>query len=246
MMKRNTVTVLASGQREMISKGENRTMKIKRIAVLMTALLLMLQIFPAMADSAIKGDINLDGRLTDADLTLLKEYLVGNQGLYGQSLRNADINGDGKITSTDTLQLKQLLNNNSGGSSAPSSSQYLVPDSSTRRMTESECWNWSYDALGYVYHEILARHGFIFDPNGEYGWYFTAQYWYHSIASRNNQDVYNQLNSTEWYNIDLIKAVREKMRQTGNYNYGGRPAPTRTTYNNYTPSEPSFGNGSWF
>ena len=70
---------------------------------------------------------------------------------------------------------------------------HLVPDSSTRRMTESECWDWSYEALGFVFHEILARHGFIFNESGSYGWYFTSQSWYHAVASRNNQDVYNSL-----------------------------------------------------
>ena len=123
----------------------------------------------------------------------------------------------------------------------------LVPTSSTQRMTAAQCWQWSYEGLGFVMHEILARHGFIFDSNGEYGWYFQDQYWYHSIASRNNQDVYDQLNNVEWYNIDLIKSVRARMRQTNNYNrIFGRPAPVRNEYYQPQNPEPSFGNGSWF
>ncbi|MBQ8137138.1 MAG: YARHG domain-containing protein [Clostridia bacterium] len=123
----------------------------------------------------------------------------------------------------------------------------LVPSSSTRRMTKAECWGWSYEALGFVYHEILARHGFIFDENGEYGWYFTSQYWYHSISTRNNQDVYDQLNNTEWYNIDLIKSVREDMRQMHTTNPGGKPAPTHSDYYQHNYSEPPApGGGSWF
>lgn len=115
---------------------------------------------------------------------------------------------------------------------------HLVIDSSTRRMTTAECWNWSYEALGFVYHEILARHGFVFDPNGQYGWYFSAQDWYHAIASRNNQDVYNLLNNTEWYNIDLIKSVRDNMQKTNNYNPGGRQAPQRNAYYQPHSAEP--------
>ena len=114
----------------------------------------------------------------------------------------------------------------------------LVPDSSTRRMTESECWNWTYEALGFVFHEILARHGFIFDPNGSYGWYFTSQSWYHAVASRNNQDVYNSLNATEWYNINLAKRVRSDMKQMGTTNPSGRPAPKKTGGGSTGYSEP--------
>ncbi len=114
----------------------------------------------------------------------------------------------------------------------------LVPDSSSRRMTNSECWTWSYEALGFVFHEILARHGFIFDMNGDYGWYFTSQSWYHSIASRNNQDVYDALNSTEWYNVNLIKGVRADMRSMGTTNPSGKAAPQKTGYYQHTYTEP--------
>ena len=114
----------------------------------------------------------------------------------------------------------------------------LVPMSSTQRMTKSQCWQWTYEALGYVYHEILARHGFIFDPNGTYAWYFTNQAWYHAIASRNNQDVYNSLSRLEWDNINLIKQVRQDMINTNNKNPGGKPAPSRNSYYSTGYSEP--------
>ncbi len=121
----------------------------------------------------------------------------------------------------------------------------LVPDSGSRRMTESECWNWTYEALGYVYHEILARHGFVFDASGTYAWYFNSQSWYRPISSRNNQAVYDSLNETEWYNINLIKEVRQKMKNQGTDNPGGRPAPSRG--GGYVPpSAPPQGGGGFF
>ena len=110
-------------------------------------------------------------------------------------------------------------------------------------MTESECWQWSYDALGFVYHEILARHGFIFDVNGQYGWYFNARPWYRAIASRNNQDVYNLLSDTEWYNINLIKEVRQKMLSQGSSNPGGKSAPTQTNAYAYPQTTPGYSYG---
>ena len=60
-------------------------------------------------------------------------------------------------------------------SSGGTGNHQLVPGSSTRQITESECWGWTIEVLGFVYHEILARNGFIFDPDGNYGWYFYTQ-----------------------------------------------------------------------
>ena len=45
---------------------------------------------------------------------------------------------------------------------------YLIPDSNTRHLTEEELWEWDYESLGFIYHEIFARHGFIFNPGGQY------------------------------------------------------------------------------
>ena len=117
---------------------------------------------------------------------------------------------------------------------------YLVPDSDTRQMTESECWNWNYEALGYIYHEIFARHGYIFQPGGIYASYFTSQPWYHPIASQNNQDVINRLNATEWYNINLIFTVRSNMINQGYTNPNGRSVPGQE-YINHSLAQPAPG-----
>lgn len=122
---------------------------------------------------------------------------------------------------------------------------HLVPDSSTRKMTRQECWNWTYEALGFVFHEILARHGFIFDPNGSYGWYFTAQSWYHSIASKNNQDVYARLSRLEWDNINLVKSVRAEMKSKGTTNPSGKKAPQRSGYRPSSYTEPTLYDNSF-
>lgn len=122
---------------------------------------------------------------------------------------------------------------------------HLVPDSSTRKMTRQECWNWTYEALGFVFHEILARHGFIFDPNGSYGWYFTAQSWYHSIASKNNQDVYASLSRLEWDNINLVKSVRAEMKSKGTTNPSGKKASQRSGYRPSSYTEPTLYDNSF-
>lgn len=60
--------------------------------------------------SAIKGDVNGDGKVTVTDLSLMKSYIVGTLNSSSRFIeRNADINGDGKITLTDLSLLKQIL-----------------------------------------------------------------------------------------------------------------------------------------
>ena len=45
------------------------------------------------------------------------------------------------------------------GGTASASNFYLIEDSNTRLLTRDELWEWQYDALGYVFNEIFARHG---------------------------------------------------------------------------------------
>lgn len=56
----------------------------------------------------IKGDVNNDGQVNSADLTLLKQYVTDNS--VSVDSKNADVNGDGKITTTDVSQLNLILN----------------------------------------------------------------------------------------------------------------------------------------
>lgn len=63
----------------------------------------------AQCDTAahIPGDINGDGRLTNADLTRMMKYLAGDDVEVNQS--SLDVNGDGKVNNRDlTLLMKRL------------------------------------------------------------------------------------------------------------------------------------------
>ncbi len=112
---------------------------------------------------------------------------------------------------------------------AAASNFYLIPDSDTRYLTEAELWEWQYTALGFVLNEIFARHGFPFDPDGNYYAYFNAQSWYHEDANF----TYSRVNSVEWYNERLVKQVRQQMRDMDTKNPGGKPLPSiePTLYN---------------
>ena len=79
---------------------------------------------------------------------------------------------------------------------------YLIEDSNTRELTREELWTWQYDALGYVFNEIFARHGYHFEPGGKYESYFMAQDWYHeNEVYDTNQEIYDHLmNTVAWKN----------------------------------------------
>lgn len=113
------------------------------------------------------------------------------------------------------------------GAQASAANFYLVEDSDTRELTREELWEWQYDALGYVFNEIFARHGYHFNTGGKYESYFNAQEWYEENAVyATNQEIYEHLmNSVEWKNERLCKEVRAEMRALGTTNPGGKGLP---------------------
>ena len=100
---------------------------------------------------------------------------------------------------------------------------YLIPDSNTRYLTETELWEWDYESLGYILNEIFARHGYNFIPGEKYDYYFRCMPWYTPNADSNNQRAcYSQLSDIEWYNEGLVKDVRAAMRALGTRNEDGK------------------------
>ena len=101
---------------------------------------------------------------------------------------------------------------------------YLIPDSNTRHLTEEELWKWDYESLGFIYHEIFARHGFIFNPGGQYYYYFNSMPWYtpNTHVTIETQRAYYGCSDLEIENVHLIKKVRADMNATGNHNLNGR------------------------
>ena len=107
---------------------------------------------------------------------------------------------------------------------------YLIPDSNTRRLSESELWQWDYESLGYILNEIFARHGYVFEAGGRYDAYFSSMPWYTPNAdSDNSRACYPRMNEIEWYNERLVKEVRQDMRAMGTTNRGGK-----SLWSNYT------------
>lgn len=95
---------------------------------------------------------------------------------------------------------------------------YILPESDTRLLTWDEVAAWDYESLGYAFNEIFARHGYDFNPGGEYEYYFETKPWYHANGTYNNQrDCYTKVSRTEWQNYDLIKEVRAYKKLNGDW-----------------------------
>lgn len=90
--------------------------------------------------------------------------------------------------------------------------QYIIPDSDTRHLTEGELWAYTRETLRYIRNELLARHGFIFGDN-KFGRYFKTKNWYTEGGYENAV-----LSNLEWDNINLVKKVERLMDTLGTEN----------------------------
>ncbi len=61
--------------------------------------------------SFVKGDVNLDGSVTLADVALIQKYLLGMKSFNAYALQLADINGDGRVTIADAVIIQRSLLN---------------------------------------------------------------------------------------------------------------------------------------
>ena len=97
-------------------------------------------------------------------------------------------------------------------------SEWIIPDSDTRQLTEEELWQWDYEALCYIEYEIYARHGYRFNESSVYGAYFREQEWYTPNRRNNIDGCYAELSDLEWENVYLIAEVQDQMLSQGTMN----------------------------
>ena len=102
---------------------------------------------------------------------------------------------------TDDSSVSDDDDSHSGSSSSATSSGYIFPNSSTKKLTRSQILKVSKSKWGYARNEIYARHGYKF-KSSKYKKYFTNKTWYKPGSFSTGE-----LNSIEWYNMDLIKSM---------------------------------------
>ena len=92
--------------------------------------------------------------------------------------------------------------------------QYIIPDSDTRILSDGELWAYSRETLRYIRNEILARHGYSFN-NEKFAAYFGSKDWY---VPGSYDD--SKLSSVEWTNVETVKRVEHEMDQLDLSNSG--------------------------
>ncbi len=80
------------------------------------------------------------------------------------------------------------------------------PETSLRKLSESELKNYTNFELKTMRNEIFARYGYKFIPDGEMDEYFKQKKWYTPVY----KNVYKFLTGIEKYNINLISQIEKK------------------------------------
>lgn len=146
--------------------------------------------------------VNDDGTLVDSfvsatgtsPLSLSREYVVS--GLTEDSSADSDMDDD-----------KDKDDDKDTASNDPSSDGMVIPDSSTRMLTEDEVKKMSQDQIQTAINEIYARNGYKFKDQGIYNYF--CQYDWYDPKTTNQEDAKRMFNSTENYNVDLLQKYRE-------------------------------------
>lgn len=84
----------------------------------------------------------------------------------------------------------------------PASGGYILPDSATRRLTQADVADLTWEQCCLARNEIYARHGRIFQTP-QIAAYFEAQSWYHGTVPAASFDS-NTLSPVEHANIDFL------------------------------------------
>ena len=141
-------------------------------------------------------------------------YMSGKaDGVYGQKTANAvkafqraaRLTVDG-IAGSATIN---AINKDSAPkASSGRDSSYIFPTSSTVRLTRDDVLSIDRSLWPYARNEIYARHGYVFDTKA-YADYFASKSWYHAGGFKTSD-----LNTIEWDNMDLIKAMEKEYPNT--------------------------------
>lgn len=98
-------------------------------------------------------------------------------------------------TATPTAKPTQQASNAMDGS-------YIFPNSDTKKLTKAEIKAVDEKLWSYGRNEIFARHGYYFGEGNKYQEYFDQKSWYWA-----GDFSTSELNSIEWYNMQLLKEM---------------------------------------
>ena len=121
-----------------------------------------------------------------------------NQRWYVKSKNKVTTDDLSEIEYDNVMLIKKVENEGfSNDDQDYSNVDFIIPDSSYRKVTSKELKSLSSYELAVARNEIYARHGYIFVSN-EWKDFFVGRYWY----TPTSKDV--TLNSVEEYNVSMI------------------------------------------
>ena len=107
--------------------------------------------------------------------------------------------------------ITKLTHNESVPSGGTATNGYIIPDSSTRLIAESELEGMSIRSLRRARNEIYARHGRTFNDDSLQS-YFNSCSWYKPSSDYNYANENANLNEIEKQNIITIRNFEKKMQ----------------------------------
>ena len=87
------------------------------------------------------------------------------------------------------------------------SSEYILPDSNTRYLNDSEAAALGAEKLQLAINEIYARHGRVF-TNADNSAYFSSKSWYQPVQGKTDAQIEAEFNEYEKANLDLMNKYR--------------------------------------
>ncbi len=117
--------------------------------------------------------------------------------------------------------------------SSGTSSSYIFPNSSKKKLTRSQVLAIKKSLWGYARNEIWARHGYVFQKS-TYKSYFSKKTWYKPGGFSTGS-----LNSIEWYNMELIKALEVEYGLLDGAGSGSSSSSSSASNNSYILKEAS-------
>jgi hypothetical protein len=126
-------------------------------------------------------------------------------------------------TTTDDTEVSDNSSSSSSSSSATSSG-YIFPNSSSKKLTRSQILKVAKSKWSYARNEIYARHGYKFKTS-KYKKYFANKTWYKPGSFSTGE-----LNSIEWYNMELIKSMEIEYGLLNGSTSSSGTTPTANSY----------------
>lgn len=120
-----------------------------------------------------------------------------NQSWYTRSDHKITTDDLSKLEYANVMLIKNMEDNYGSNSNYAVKDGFIIPDSSTRYLTEDDLIGLSKEQLEIARNEIYARHGYIF-VSDEWKDFFINEDWYTPTTSSVT------LNSIEEYNVGMI------------------------------------------